>query len=158
MDIQDIKVLEILQSDNRTSAGQIAEKIGLSVSAVGERIRRLNATGIIDHNRAIIDPHSISLGLCAYMFVDLGPSASDEAFVSAIEAIPEVLEAHHITGKHSWLIKLRVKDTAALQTLLTYHLKPIEGVQATESIIVLETAKETTELPLHVHKSLLGGT
>ncbi len=148
MDAYDIRLLGLLQNDNRVSSAQFADEIGLSVSAIGERVRRLNASGIIGRNCAILNPLAVELSLCAFMFVDLGPNADDEVFVSEVSAMPEVLEAHHITGKHSWLIKLRVKDTADLQSLLTKKLKPIVGVVATESIIVLETAKETTALPL----------
>lgn len=149
MDNHDKRLLKLLQMDNRLTSAQLAEEVGLSVSAVSERVRRLNTAGIIKSNCAVLDPHAIDLGLCAFMFVDLESGAEDELFVSEINSIPEILEAHHITGKHSWLIKVRVKNTTALQALLTHKIKTIVGVQATESIIILETAKETTSLPLH---------
>ncbi|MDR3514753.1 MAG: Lrp/AsnC family transcriptional regulator [Azospirillaceae bacterium] len=148
MDELDLQILRLLQSDNRRAAAELAEIVGLSVSATSDRVRRLNATGVIAANRAVVDARQVGATLCAFIFVDLEPRADERALAAALRAVPEVLEAHHITGPHAWLLKLRVRDTAALQHLLVDQLKPLPGVLRTETIIVLDTAKETTELGL----------
>lgn len=146
MDTQDLHILQLIQSDNRRSAAEIGQEIGLSVSAVSDRLRRLNTSGAIVANRAVIDPARVGLSVCAFVFVDLEPRADEALFAAALRGYAEVQEAHHITGPHSWLVKVRVRDTAALQRFLTQCLKVAPGVLRTETIIALDTAKETSEL------------
>lgn len=146
MDTHDLQILQLIQSDNRRSAAEIGQEVGLSVSAVSDRLRRLNASGAVVGNRAVIDPARVGLSACAFLFVDLEPRADETAFAAALRALPEVQEAHHITGPHSWLLKVRVRDTAALQRFLAERLKPLAGVLRTETLIALDTAKETSEL------------
>jgi Lrp/AsnC family leucine-responsive transcriptional regulator len=148
MDEVDMRLLELLQHNSNLSSAQLAEKVGLSVSATGERVRRLSATGAITANRAILAPEKVGVELCAFMFVDLAPSADEAAFLDKLHSWPEIQEAHHITGPHSWLLKVRVRNTAALQALLSTSLKTLDGVLSTETIVVLETAKETTAVQL----------
>jgi Lrp/AsnC family leucine-responsive transcriptional regulator len=148
MDTHDLQILRLVQADNRRSAADLGQEIGLSVSAVSDRLRRLNAAGVIHANHAVVDPLRVGLSLCAFMFVDLEPRADEPAFAAALKLLPEVQEAHHVTGPHSWLIKVRVRDSAALQQLIAAHIKSLPGVLRTETIIALDTAKETSELPL----------
>jgi Lrp/AsnC family leucine-responsive transcriptional regulator len=148
MDDTDLQLLRLLQADNRRSAAELGAEVGLSVSAAGERVRRLHATGVILANRAVADPARAGLGLLAFVFVDLAPRADEAGFAAALHDLPEVQEAHHVTGPHSWLLKVRVRDTAALQRLMSAALKPLPGVLRTETVIALDTAKETTELAL----------
>jgi Lrp/AsnC family leucine-responsive transcriptional regulator len=148
MDPIDLALLRLLQADNRRAAAELGEAVGLSVSAAGERVRRLNATGVIRANRALPDPARLGFDICAFIFVDLAPQADEAGFAAALAAMPEVQEAHHVTGPHSWLLKLRVRDTASLQRAIATRLKPLPGVLRTETLIALDTAKETAELDL----------
>lgn len=148
MDPVDLHILRLIQADNRRSAADLGQEVGLSVSAASDRIRRLNSTGVVLANRAVVSPKLAGLGLCAFLFVDLEPRADEHAFAEALRRLPEVQEAHHVTGPHSWLLKVRVRDASALQHLLANHLKPLPGVLRTETVIALDTAKETTELAL----------
>jgi Lrp/AsnC family leucine-responsive transcriptional regulator len=146
MDTHDLQILQLIQSDNRRSAAEIGQEIGLSVSAVSDRLRRLNTSGAIVANRAVIAPARVGMTVCAFVFVDLEPRADEAVFSAAVRSFAEVQEAHHITGPHSWLVKVRVRDTASLQLFLTQRLKAVAGVLRTETIIALDTAKETSEL------------
>jgi Lrp/AsnC family leucine-responsive transcriptional regulator len=148
MDAIDLQILSIIQGDNRRSAADIGQEIGLSVSAVSDRVRRLNASGVVSANRAVVDPLRVGFGVCAFIFVDLDPRADEAAFVQRVTALPEVQEAHHITGPHSWLVKVRVRDTAALQLWMMEQLKPLPGVLRTETMIALTSAKESSELTI----------
>jgi Lrp/AsnC family leucine-responsive transcriptional regulator len=151
VDIIDQAILRILQANCTLSSAHVAQEVGLSVSAANERIRRLNSSGAIQANRAAIDPAAVDFGLCTFIFVDLAGSDDDEeAFVAGAVATPEIQEVHHITGSHSYLIKVRTRGTAELQALLSSRLKRLPGVVRTESIVVLETRKETSELPIGV--------
>ena len=101
-------------------------------------------------NRAVIDPARVGITVCAFIFVDLEPRADEALFAAALRSFTEVQEAHHITGPHSWLVKVRVRDTAALQRFLATQLKPVQGVLRTETLIALDTAKESTELAFSI--------
>src|SRR3569623_47363 len=152
MDPLDLKILSALQSDNRRSAAELGEAVGLSVSAASDRIRRLNASGAVTAKRAVLDPRRVGLDLCAFVFIDLEPRADEAAFAAVLKPMAEVQEAHPVTGARTWLLKIRVRDTAALQTLLTERIKTLPGVLRSATMVSLDTAKETTELALEEPK------
>jgi Lrp/AsnC family leucine-responsive transcriptional regulator len=148
MDDTDLAILKLLQADRARSSAEVAQAVGLSVSAAGDRIRRLHASGVVRASRAVLDPARLGLDLLAFVFVDLEPRADERRFADALRAMPEVQEAHHVTGPHSWLLKIRVRNAAALQRLIADRLKALPQVMRTETLIGLDTAKETTELAL----------
>lgn len=156
MDAHDLQILQLIQSDNRRSAAEIGQEVGLSVSAVSDRLRRLNASGAILANRAVVNPGSVGVALCAFIFVDLEPRADERLFADSLRTFAQVQEAHHITGPHSWLLKVRVQDTASLQRFMSEQLKPIPGVLRTETMIGLAAAKETTELAFAIAPPAVG--
>lgn len=148
MDAIDRKVICLLQTDNRLSNAEIGVAVGLSVSAANERVRRLNSSGVIRGNRAVIDPERVDLPLCALVFIDLAPHPDEARFRAGIVARPEVQEVHQVAGAHCYLIKVRSAGTRALQRFLSEHVSSQPDVLRTETIIVLETIKETSELGL----------
>lgn len=147
MDQIDRQIAFIVQADGRASSAEIAGAVGVSVSTANERVRRLAATGVIKNWRAVLDPVKAGLGICAFIFVDVGYEREDETKI-ALTAHPEIQEIHHISGARSYLLKIRVADTNALQLFLQQHIKSLQAVARTETIIVLETVKETTELQI----------
>ena len=145
MDTIDRKIANILQKDGRTPSAEIAEAVGTSVSTANERVRRLASTGNVTATRAILDPVAMGAGLCAFILVDMDYTGESAAKAHLAQR-PEVQELHHISGGHSYMVKVRVADTAAMQRFLQLELKPLKAVTHTETLIVLETAKETTEV------------
>ncbi len=145
MDEIDRHISDLVQRNGRASSAEIAEAVGVSVSTANERVRRLAASGVIRAWRGVLDPDRVGAGLCGFMLVDVSFDGEDEV-KAALSACPEVLEMHHISGAHSYLLKVRVADTHALQTFLQDKVKPLKGVQRTETILALETVKETTEV------------
>ena len=143
MDAIDRKIAALVQQNSRLSNAEIASAVGLSVSTANDRLRRLASGGVIRSWRAQLDPGAVGSGLCAFMFVDMHFEA-ERAAVQALSARPEVQELHHISGAHSYMMKVRVADTAALQRFMNEEVKPLAAVHRTESFIVLDTAKETT--------------
>ncbi|VAV90270.1 hypothetical protein MNBD_ALPHA06-1913 [hydrothermal vent metagenome] len=147
MDKVDRKILALIQKDSRLSCGQIANSVGVSVSTANERIRKLDASKRIRAWRAVIDPDLAGLHLCAFVLLDMAYENEAENCASLV-ALPEVQELHHISGARSYLMKIRVSGTAALQALLRDKIKPLAGAMATESMLVLQTEKETSEMML----------
>ncbi|WP_419905821.1 Lrp/AsnC family transcriptional regulator [Kiloniella sp.] len=148
MDSTDRKILAQLQSDNRTSMATLADQTGLSVSAVNDRVRKLQSNGTIQDNRAVLNPKTLGMELLAFLFIDLHQGTDEDNFVEAIKQLPEVQELHHVTGQHNYLAKVRVANTQGLQQFLKQQLKRQPGVAHTETIVVLESEKETTILPI----------
>lgn len=145
MDQIDRMICEIVQRDGRTSSATIAEAVGLPVSTANDRLRRLDTNKVISSWRGILDPARVGAELCAFLLVDMTFDGEAVA-VEALRSRREVLELHHISGAHSYLVKIRVADMAAVQRFLGEVVKPLSAVQRTETIFALETLKETTEI------------
>ena len=144
----DRQILDILQSDARTSNAEVARQIGLAPSAVLERIRKLEDRGIIRGYHTDIDPQALDFGLTVFVAVRTNESDYGEA-EHLLGAIPEVLEVHDVAGEDCYWIKVRTKDTEALSRLLREKIKPIATVVGTRTTLVLKTFKETMALPIH---------
>ena len=138
----------MLQKDGRRASADLAKEIGLSVSATNERVRRLIESGSVRAIEAIVEPGSVGFGVTAFIFVDLDYAYAEEEFVSQIMGFPQVLELHHVTGKHSYLLKVRERTNDELNAFMVNSLKKLNAVRATETLIALQTAKETLVLPL----------
>jgi Lrp/AsnC family transcriptional regulator, leucine-responsive regulatory protein len=145
MDDIDRKIAKIIQSDGQSSSAKIAAAVGVSVSTANERVRRLTSSGIVKAWRAVLEPQKVDANLCALILVDVGYEGEDET-MKKLAGYPQIQEIHHISGAHSYLLKIRIADTTALQDFLHNSVKPLAAITATESMIVLETLKETTEL------------
>lgn len=145
----DARILTILQDDARTSNSEIARQLGMAPSAIFERIRKLEARGVIAGYTARLNPRALNRGLLAFVFVRASERLGQLASAAAqIAAIPEVQEVHHVAGEDCYLVKLRVADTEALSRLLQERLGAIEAITSTRTTIVLSTVKESAALPL----------
>ncbi len=100
MDSAEVKMLEILQGDGRITTADLAERLGLSATATGERLRRLVRDGVITGYGARLDPHRLGLGLLVFVEVSLDKTTPDdfERFARAVRLTPEVLECHMVAG------------------------------------------------------------
>jgi Lrp/AsnC family leucine-responsive transcriptional regulator len=148
IDETDRQILNILQQNARTSNAEIARQIGMAPSAVLERIRKLETKGVILGYEARINPEAVGLHLLAYVFVRSEETLEEERTGELMARIPEVQEVHHIAGEDCYLAKVRVADAKSLGRLLRHGFRGIGAVRSTRSTIVLETLRETTQLPL----------
>ncbi|WP_198662957.1 Lrp/AsnC family transcriptional regulator [Cohaesibacter intestini] len=148
MDDLDRHLLLLLQKDGRRASADLAKEIGLSVSATNERVRKLIDSGAVAAIEAVLDPVKSGFGVTAFIFVDLDYSFDENEFVSSVASFDEVQEMHHVTGQHSYLLKVRTRTNDDLNHFIVKSLKTQPGVRATETQIALNTAKETRVLPL----------
>jgi Lrp/AsnC family transcriptional regulator, leucine-responsive regulatory protein len=148
MDAIDRKILNILQSDARTSNAELARQVGLAPSAVLERVRKLEEREVIRGYQARIDPTALELGLLAFVYVRTDERIGSPIAERGLAELPEVQEVHHIAGEDCFLVKVRVASTDALQKLLRERIGAIPTVRSTRTTIVLETAKETATMPV----------
>ncbi|WP_119303996.1 Lrp/AsnC family transcriptional regulator [Dongia deserti] len=152
MDDIDRIIIDRLQEDGALTYAEIGAAAGLSPSAVNDRLKRLRAEGVIRRMTAEIDPAAIGLGLLAFVLVAVNEPESEVRFREAMKATPEVLECHHLTGDFSYLLKLRLRDTAHLEHFLMDRLKPLSGIVRTHTLIALSSVKET-----HILSASLSG-
>lgn len=147
-DRPDLEILELVQADATLTQSEIAEKVGLSVGAVSERLKKLETRGVIRRYVAVLDAKRLGKDICAFIQVLLEHPRYDQGFQDAMSRAPEVLECHHVLGSYSYLLKVKVEDTAALEHLLSRRIKSIGGVSQTATIVVLSTSKEGTAIDL----------
>jgi Lrp/AsnC family leucine-responsive transcriptional regulator len=126
---------------------EIAEHVGLSLPSVSERMRKLEERGVIHGYHARLAPRRLNFDIAAFISVRVDGSKNYEGFIERASALPEVLEVHSITGEGSHLLKVRLKNTAALERLL-YNIQRWPGVHGTLTSMVLSTFKETSNLPV----------
>jgi Lrp/AsnC family leucine-responsive transcriptional regulator len=148
----DRQILTILQKNARTSNAEVARQVGLAPSAVFERIRKLEERGVLRSYGAQIDPREVGLPLVAFTFVRSNNRPGGIQTAEKLAEIPEVLEVHHVAGEVCFLVKVRAADTESLGRLLRERLGKIATITSTRTTIVLETVKETVELPIAVQE------
>ena len=150
LDPIDLQILDQLQANAREAQVDIARAVGLAPSAVLERIRKLEARGVVRGYGAQVNPKALGLGLLAFVAVRSDDASSDQEIARALADCAEVLEVHHVAGDDCYLIKVRARDAEHLGHLLRTRFGRIPGVRSTRTTVVLETVKETSRLPVQL--------
>jgi Lrp/AsnC family leucine-responsive transcriptional regulator len=146
----DSKILTMLQANARVANTEIAKEVGMAPSAVLERLRKLEAQGIIKGYTTILDSRQLDYGLVAFVFVRTEESIGEVKTAKLLAAIPEVQEVHHIAGEDCFLVKVRAKDTNHLSEILRERFGKIKTLRSTRTTIVLDTVKESSTLPFNI--------
>ncbi len=144
IDDRDRQILHHIQRDAALAQAEIARRVGLSTAAVHERLKKLEASGVIRRWTAIVDGAAVGAGITAFVEVFMDNPRHEPALLSRVVGLDEVLECHHVTGEFSLLLKVRVRDMEALRQLLLHQLGALEGVSRTRTVMVLSTVKEET--------------
>lgn len=148
IDELDARILEILQGNARVTQAEVAKAVGLAPSAVLERIRKLEAKGVIREYVAAVDPHVAELPLLAFVSVRTNEYGPEQPAAQALAQIPQVLEVHHVAGDDCYLLKVRARDAEHLGQLLRQEIAAVPNVTSTRTTIVLGTSKETIRIPI----------
>jgi len=147
MDIIDVKILKYLKDNARIPASVIGEKINMSVSAVIERIKKLEESGIIKQYTLILDSKLIDKEVSAFISVSLEHPKYSKGFIANILDHKEISKCHYITGDFDYLLKVVTDSTDSLEKVLN-DVKSIQGVSHTKTLVVLSTLKDDfTVLP-----------
>ncbi|TLP82633.1 Lrp/AsnC family transcriptional regulator [Maribacter sp. ACAM166] len=133
----DKKILRFLMNDARKPVLEIARSIGISGAAIHQRLRKLEASGVLAGSKFVINPKSLGYTTMAYIGIYLDKAMSNPVAVKQLEKIPEILECHYTTGNWSILIKVLCKDNEHLMQVLNKEIQQIEGVSRTETFISL---------------------
>ncbi|WP_024768223.1 Lrp/AsnC ligand binding domain-containing protein [Aquimarina macrocephali] len=134
----DKEILRNLMEDARRPILEIARKIGISGAAIHQRLRKLEASGLITGSKFIIDPKVLGYKTMAFVGVHLDKAVSNPKAVKQLRDIPEVIECHYTTGNWSIFIKILCRDNEHLMVVLNKNIQAIEGVSRTETFISLD--------------------
>ena len=145
IDAIDARILTLLQADGRAKRKDIAEAVGLSLPSVSDRMRKLEERGVVTGYHAVLAPKRLHRDVTAFVTVVSAGSEHYEAFIAGVAAMDEVQELHSVTGEGSHMLKVRVRNTTALEGLLG-RLQALPGVRGTRTSLVLSTLKETRAL------------
>ncbi len=150
MDSTDRKMLALLQREGRISTVELAERLRLSPTATGERLKRLTRDGVIQGYRAQLDPVRLGLGLLVFVEISLDKTSADifDRFAQAVRRAPEVLECHMVAGGFDYLLKARIPDMPAYRRFLGDVLLALPGVTETRTYAVMEEVKQDAPLPV----------
>ena len=114
IDRTDWRLLEELQRDGRASFADLARAVAMSPSAVAERIRRLEETGVIAGYRAVVDPERVGLQIMAMVRLRY-PTGNYRPFHALLDSTPEIIEAHHVTGEDCFVLKVLTRSMRHLE-------------------------------------------
>lgn len=150
LDGTDRKILDLLQSNSNVTNAQLAQEIGLSPAPTLERVKKLEQAGIIRSYHALIDPGSVGLGVSTFVMVSLKGHNKEniDQFMSAISAIPEIVECHHVTGQADFILKIICADIPAYQRLMLEKVSNIDVVDNMQSMVILSTLKNSKVVPI----------
>lgn len=146
----DRQILTVLQDQGRISNVQLAAEVGLSPSAVLERVRKLEERGIIERYVALVDHKRVGLGTIAFVAVSLNLHRKDsiENFKNFVVDCVEVLECYHIAGTEDYLLKVYSRDIDDYEHFLLSKLTTVKGIDRVRTMFVLSTLKRETAVPL----------
>jgi Lrp/AsnC family transcriptional regulator, leucine-responsive regulatory protein len=147
LDKIDTELLDILQQEGRTKRNELAEKVGLSLPAVSERLRKMEEDGIIQGYYARLDHKRLGKDITAFVVVTVDSSKHFPGFLEHIHKSTDIQECHAITGDGTHLLKVRTENTDGLEKLLS-KIQSWQGVQKTTTNLVLSSHKESTYIKI----------
>ena len=134
----DKEILRALMKDARMPILQLSSKVGISSTAIHQRIKKLESAGVIAGSQFVLDTKVLGYSTVAFVGIYLDKAANNTSAVRELNKIPEVLECHYTTGNWSILIKIICKDNEHLMQLLNKRIQVIDGVSRTETFISLD--------------------
>jgi Lrp/AsnC family leucine-responsive transcriptional regulator len=146
LDDRDEAIVTALQIDGRATYADIGARVGLSASSVHDRVRKLEASGVIGGYRAVVDPQAVGLMVTALIAVTpLDPQQPDD-LPERLADVPEVEDCLSVAGEANYVLKVRTRNTTDLEELIR-RLRDKAGV-ATRTTIALSIPFEGRPIPL----------
>jgi Lrp/AsnC family transcriptional regulator, leucine-responsive regulatory protein len=132
---------------------ELASEVGMSQPAVAERIKRLEQEGIITGYTAKTDRKRLGKDITAFIGVRIEHPKYNSGFARKIQAIPDVLECHRVTGEDSYLLKVVTENTESLDLLICDNVRTIPGVSSTHTVVVMSSVKECMHIKPFTNES-----
>lgn len=146
----DRKLLELLQIDSKQTNKELSSKLNLSITAVYERIKKLENNGVIDKYVALINKEKIDKAFVAFCHIKLMQHSQEfvTKFENEVVKIEEVVECYHISGDYDYLLKVHVKDMEAFREFMVKKLTTINHIGSTHSMFMINEVKYTTAISI----------
>ncbi len=141
MDTLDRRIIAALRENGRATYAELGRQVGLSASAVHERVGKLEATGVITGYHAVVNPSAVGLGVTALIGIHPTDVADDEDVAASLALLAEVESCYRVAGDESFVVKVRVATVDDLERTLG-RLRRIDGVARTRTTLVLSTRFE----------------
>ena len=154
LDDLDLRLLDALQRNGRSTFAELGSLVGLKPPAVHERVKRLEGRGFIRNYAARLDARRLGFELAAFVSAYTTPDVNYERFVATVTALPEVIEIHSVAGEESFVLKVLTRSTAHLDEFLS-RLKAVPGIGRTKTTIVLSTPFERDGIALELEARAL---
>lgn len=150
LDQTDKKLLQLLQEDCKQTNKALSNVLGLSVTAVYERIKKLEHQGVISNYVALLDKESIGKSFIAFCHVKLVQHSQDYVvkFEREVAKLDEVLECYHISGDYDYILKVLVKDMKDFRDFMVKKLTKIDHIGSTHSMFMINEVKHTTTITI----------
>jgi len=152
MDSFDVKILNIIQQDNRLSTEKIAGQVGLSSSAVQRRLKRLREDKIIEAEVAIVSPEAVGRSLTAIVGViiekDRPLSLALSEFKKLMLGTPEVMQCYDVMGEFDFIVLISAKDMPEYEALSRKLFMENPNIRRYKSSLVIRRVKSETMIPL----------
>lgn len=146
MDLIDKKLLQLLQTDSKKTTKELSLKLNLSVTAVYERIKKLEREGIIDKYVVLVNRSKVDKGFVVFCHLKLIQHTREflTKFENEVVKLPEILECHHVSGDYDYILKIAVKDMEAYREFLVTKLTTLEHIGSTHSTFMISEVKNST--------------
>lgn len=145
-----LRILAVLQREGRLTNQDLAERVGATASPVWRRVKEMEENGLIRRYAALVEPEAVGIGLCAFAWIDFDMTNAEAlvAFEEAVAGRPEIQECHAVAGDADFLLKIRTRDVAAYDQLLTGFLYRLPGVRRIRTSVAMRELKCDTALPI----------
>lgn len=151
-DTAERELLRALQENSQRSLRELSRELGLPISTIHEKIKRLERAGLIKGYRAVLDDRKLGFGVTGFILVSinyaLAPKTTQAEIAGRAAKLTGVQEVFIITGEWDLLVKAKSRSVEELGKFVTEKLRNIPGVEKTLTMVVFETVKETATLPL----------
>lgn len=150
MDAIDKKLLSLLQEDTKKTTKELSMVLNLSVTAVYERIKKLEREGIIRKYVALLDAKKVEKAFVVFCHIKLVQHTKDfiTTFENEVMQLNEVLECFHVSGDYDYILKVAVQDMEAFREFMVTKLTGLQHIGSTHSSFVIGQVKNTTAFKL----------
>ena len=153
----DARILDVLQRDGRRPYADLGADVGMSGPSAHERVKKLEARGVITGYAAGVDPAAVGLGILGFSWITQAPGTAATDLTDDFAAIPEIEECHHISGEADYLLKIRARDTTDFERVLRL-VQGVRHVFTTQTDIVLSSGFERRPFRLSAETGVRNGT
>lgn len=148
LDNKDIAILQLLQKNARITVKEISDQVHLSTTPVHERIKRMEANGVIKQYATLLDHAKVKKGLMVICYVSLKEHSKNAGvkFIETMQVLPEVIECYSISGEFDFMLKVVCGDMNSYYDFHVNKLSQVENMGKVQSVFVMGIIKQTHEL------------